>query len=576
MALDTVWSAAADTTAYPRPQMIRGSYVNLDGLWDYKIVKGEYFPKDGTEYDGKIRVPFALESPLSGVGRTLGADESLVLRTVFDGRADDKFVLHIGAADFFCIVYLNGKELTRHTGGYTSFSAEAVAEEKNELICVVRDPSDQGVGARGKQRRKNGGIWYTPQSGIWQSVWLEYVPDTYVTKLKITPDISRGSVNIKVFTNTGSKNFIMIDEDGRPFESHSGEIDYKVLSPVLWSPETPRLYHFDIMLEGDRVRSYFALREFGIGKRADGMPCFTLNGEPYFMTGLLDQGYWPDGIYTPPSDEALIYDIKLAKKCGFNTLRKHAKVEIMRFYYHCDRLGMIVWQDIVNGGGKYDNFWIMVAPTIGINIGDGENSYGRLARTDAQGRKLFEQEMTETVEQLYNCPCIALWTLFNEAWGQFDSERLTAKLRELDGTGLIDSTSGWYDQGAPIRSIHRYILPFRMPKKESRHVVLSEYGGYSMKISGHVYNEKKTFGYLVFRNKDKLNAALGKLLEEQIVPAVREGLCAAIYTQLSDVENEQNGLVTYDRKELKADPDMLAALNAEMCAVAAGAGAGKR
>ena len=563
--IKTIWSDNVDTTAYPRPQMVRGSYESLDGEWDYKIVAGEYSPKANDGYDGKIRVPFALESPLSGVGRHLKADETLVMRRTFAGRAEDKFLLHIGAADFFCIVWLNGKELTRHTGGYTAFEAEAVAEEQNELVLVIRDPSEHGVGARGKQRERGGGIWYTPQSGVWQSVWLEYVPDTYVTRLKITPSVKDDSVNIKVFTNTGTKNFIFVDEDGKPFDCTGGEITYKVASPVYWTPETPKLYHFEIIVDGDRVKSYFALREFAMGKRKDGKPCFLLNGKPYFMTGLLDQGYWPDGIYTPPNDEAYVYDIRLAKRMGFNTLRKHIKVESMRFYYHCDRLGMIVWQDIVNGGGKYKSFWTMVAPTIKINIKDGEANYRRLAREDETGRKLFEKEMAETVEQLYNCPCIALWTVFNEAWGQFDSQRMTQKLLELDDTRLVDSTSGWYDQGAPVRSIHRYILPFRMPKRDSRHVVLSEYGGYSMKVAGHVFNEKKTFGYLVYSDKDKMNAAIDKLLRKQILPAVEQGLCAAIYTQLSDVENEQNGLVTYDRKVVKADEEVFAVANALMC-----------
>lgn len=565
MALKTIWSDNVDTTAYPRPQLVRGSYENLDGEWDYKIVPGEYFPKPNDNYDGKIRVPFALESPLSGVGRHLDPLESLVMRRTFAGREGDKFVLHVGAADFFCIVYLNGKELTRHVGGYTSFSAEAVAQEHNELVLLIRDPSDEGVGARGKQRTENGGIWYTPQSGVWQSVWLEYVPDTYVTGLKITPDIKTDSVNIKVFTNTGAKNFIFIDEDGKPFDCTDGEITYKVRNAVYWTPETPKLYHFEIMLDGDRVKSYFALREFSVGKRKDGKPCFLLNGKPYFMTGLLDQGYWPDGIYTAPNDDAYVYDIRLAKRMGFNTLRKHIKIESMRFYYHCDRLGMIVWQDIVNGGGKYNNLWIMVAPTIGVNISDDKRNYRRLAREDDTGRKLFEREMTETVEQLYNCPCIALWTVFNEAWGQFDSAAMTAKLLSIDGTRLVDSTSGWYDQGGDIRSIHRYIIPFRMPKKETRPVVLSEYGGYSMKIAGHVYNEKKTFGYLVYNDKEKLNAAIEKLLRKQIIPAVGQGLCAAIYTQLSDVENEQNGLVTYDRKIVKVSEEVFAVANAMMC-----------
>ena len=564
--LKTVWSDDPDLSAYPRPQAVRDSYFPLNGKWDYKIISGDlsYVPSEKDVYDGKIVVPFSPESMLSGVNRTLLAGEILVYRTFFERQKGDVALLHFGAVDYECKVYVNGNFAAYHIGGYTPFECEIQSFTKdgeNELAVVVSDPSDTAPISRGKQAVKHGGIWYTPTSGIWQTVWLEYLPEKYIKRLIVKPDFDSKTVSVTAITNTGTKNFYVNNYDGKRVVAKNGTavLDCSSCSP--WSPESPSLYNFEVVCGEDRVGSYYALRKFSTGRRKDGKPCFMLNNKPYFMTGLLDQGYWSDGLYTAPSDEALVYDIELAKRCGFNTLRKHIKIEPLRWYYHCDRLGMIVWQDFVNGGGKYNFLATLVFPNLGINLKD--DNYFFYARKDMTGRALYYKEMMEVVELLYNSPCIALWTPFNESWGQFDSLKTCEFLRSLDDTRLIDHASGWSDQGGEIRSIHKYFVPFRMPKKETRPVILSEFGGYSMKIEDHAFSDK-IFGYAIFKDMDKLNDALEKLWKTELLPAKQEGLCASIYTQLSDVQSEVNGLVTYDRRIVKADERRLKKLNDEL------------
>lgn len=564
--LKTVWSDYPDLSQYPRPQMVRDSYISLNGEWDYKIIKGDlsYKPEEGEVYDGKINVPFAPESFLSGVNRTLLPDEVLVYRTFFTKEEGDVALLHFGAVDYKCRVYINGYLVAEHTGGYTPFECEIqsyLREGKNELTVCVTDPSDTAPISRGKQATNHGGIWYTPTSGIWQSVWLEYLPKEYVKRIKYTSDIDSMTVKITVEINTDIKNFQVIAHDGKTYESKDGSVTVDCGGCGLWTPETPSLYPFEISVGKDKVGSYYALRRFSVGRRKDGKPCFSLNGKPYFMTGLLDQGYWSDGLYTAPSDEALVYDIELAKRCGFNTLRKHIKVEPLRWYYHCDRLGMIVWQDFVNGGGKYNPFAILLMPNIGIHVKD--SRYGFYSRKDKEGRDLYYKEMKEIVDLLGSSPCIALWTPFNEGWGQFDSLKVCNYLRSLDDTRLIDHASGWSDQGGEIRSIHKYFVPFKMPKREKRPVVLSEFGGYSMKVDDHAFSDK-IFGYAIYKETDKLNAAIKDLWEKELLPAKKAGLCASVYTQLSDVQSEVNGLVTYDRRVVKVDEKELRELNEEL------------
>ncbi len=554
-----------DASQYPRPQMVRDGYQPLDGCWDYKIIKGTLsdISLESFEPDGKIQVPFAPESALSGVNRTLSPDELLIYRTTFERMQKDKIaLLHFGAVDYQCRIFVNGKSAGEHIGGYTSFEIDVtdLLQDGNTLTVIVADPSDTRPISRGKQKIKHGGIWYTPASGIWQSVWLEYVPRRYVRSIKIIPDLDSGSVNISVDTNDSSDERFQLTLQGKTYIGDRS-IDVKPDVVIPWTPENPYLYEFRINYGQDEIKSYFAMRKFSVGKREDGKPCFMLNNEPYFMRGLLDQGYWSEGLYTAPNDQALIDDIMLAKECGFNTLRKHIKIEPMRWYYHCDRLGMIVWQDFVNGGGKYNPLAILILPNLGIHVKDSRYSF--YSRSDETGRQLYYKEMNETVNQLFNCPCIALWTPFNEGWGQFDSLSVCDYLKSLDSTRLIDHASGWSDQGGEIRSIHKYFVPFKMPKKESRPVILSEFGGYSMRVENHSFSDK-IFGYAKFNDRNALNSAIKKLWQEQLIPAKRQGLCAAIYTQLSDVQCEVNGLITYDRMQIKIDKAMLAKLNFEL------------
>lgn len=562
--LRTRWTDIADTGEYPRPQMVRDNWQSLDGIWQCAFVKGNMQSvnlKD-VKFDMSIRVPFAPESLLSGVGRMTQPDEVLIYSAAFERKEKEGIaILHFGAVDYECAVILNGIEVARHIGGYTAFEIDVTdaLQDKNDLIVCVADPSDSKPISRGKQKIEHGGIWYTPTSGIWQSVWLEYVPQSYIKSLRITPQYDLQTVKIGINTDGGGK--FSVEFGGKQYESDGEEVEIYIEDMISWTPENPYLYPFNVIYKTDKVASYFAMRKFSVGKREDGKHCFMLNNKPYFMTGLLDQGYWSDGLYTAPSDEALIYDIQLAKDCGFNTLRKHIKIEPMRWYYHCDRLGMIVWQDFVNGGDKYNPLAILALPNIGIKVKD--NRYGFYARADEEGRELYYKEMQEVVAQLYNVPSIALWTPFNEGWGQFDSLKVVEYLRTLDDTRLVDHASGWSDQGGEFRSIHKYFVPFKMPKRENRPVILTEYGGYSLSLDGHT-SSGKTFGYAKFSDSEKLNRAIEKLWKDEIIPAQRQGLCAAIYTQLSDVQDETNGIVTYDRQAVKVDCEKLKKLNGEL------------
>ena len=566
--LKTPWSDKIDTSAYPRPQMNRQSYYCLDGPWNYKIQKGNLDSQVDGLFDGIIRVPFSPESMLSGVDKSrlkdgfLQPDEVLIYRRSFPTHEQNKLaILHFGAVDYECKVYLNGQFIGSHIGGYTSFEFEVseYLKDKNILDVVVVDPTDSQPISRGKQKMEHGGIWYTPTSGIWQSVWIEYVPATYIKSLKITPNLDEKFVSIKVNTNTSRESQIILN--GRTYPTQNGVACVPIAEPREWSPEDPYLYFFDVVCEDDKVHSYFAMRKFSMGKREDGKPCFMLNNKPYFMSGMLDQGYWSDGLYTAPSDEALIYDVQLAKDCGFNTLRKHIKVEPLRWYYHCDRLGVIVWQDFINGGKDKNKAAMLLLAHIRKRIRD--NNYSFYGRTDEAEKQKYYKEMDEIVEQLYNCPSLALWTPFNEGWGQFDSIKVSGYLKSLDDTRLIDHASGWADHGGDIKSIHRYILNFKVPRKEKRPVALTEFGGYSLNIEGHSQIEK-AFGYAQYNDQKSLDEALKKLWTNEIIPAKKDGLCASIYTQVSDVQLEINGIVTYDRQVVKVDVNALKALNEEL------------
>lgn len=562
--MKTVWGEQLDPNAvlqeYPRPQMMRESYRNLNGLWDYAITDTDTCPEN---WDGKILVPFSPEAELSGVGRTLLPGQYLWYRRELAEapQAGMRLLLHFGAVDQECRVWLNGRLLGGHTGGYTAFTLDATdaLAESNVLLVAVRDGTDTNELSRGKQKTKRGGIWYTPQSGIWQTVWAEWVPERYISALRITPDAAHSCVRVTVQSEYDGVCYLHFH--GRRIGGFTNrETTIRVENAELWSPEHPKLYDFSAELGSDRVESYFALRDAAVGKDKAGRPCLLLNGKPYFHSGVLDQGYYPDGLYTAPSDEAMIYDITLMKRMGFNMLRKHIKIEPMRWYYHCDRLGMLVWQDMMNGGGDYR--LLTISAPLFTHRSRSDHDYRRFARTDAAGRAAYYTELTEMVTQLYSCPCIVMWVPFNEGWGQFDAAEAVRRIEVLDKTRTIDHASGWHDQRiGSIQSLHVYFYPYRYkPDRLGRAVVLSEFGGYQLPVAGHTWNDAN-FGYKGYETPEAFMEAYRKLFETQILPARRKGLAASVYTQLSDVEDEVNGFVTYDRKVEKLDAGAVRAIN---------------
>ncbi len=555
--LMTKWGESLDREhplpEYPRPQLKRESYLILNGVWDYAVTTANAEPE---EYDGEIVVPFPLESALSGVGRVLQPGEYLWYRRTFtlpEGFNVGRVLLHFGAVDQTSRVWVNGLDACVHTGGYLPFLAditELLAEGENTLVVRVRDDTDRSYHTRGKQKLKPGGIWYSPVSGIWQTVWCESVPENYISSLFITPHFDDGAVELLVM-GEGSVRAV-IDGDAYDFEAGTPAL-LKLRETHAWTPEDPYLYKVELAMGDDRVESYFALRSVGVREDRNGVKRLMLNGKPYFQNGLLDQGWWPDGLYTAPGDEALVFDIAAAKAMGFNMLRKHVKVEPLRWYYHCDRLGMLVWQDMPNGGGSYSTMTVSAPLLTGSHSRD--DKYGKFARKDEKGRAEFREELLDMVSHLYNCPSIVTWVLFNEGWGQFDSDKCAEAVLELDSTRIIDRTSGWHDQGTgEVRSIHLYFDDYKYkPDKAGRCVVLSEFGGYTLPIEGHA-RDGKPFGYKKFDNQEKFRRALTLLYDGQIRPGCMQGLAAAVYTQLTDVENELNGLITYDRRVIKLAP----------------------
>lgn len=627
MTMLTRWGATLDPAAplpdYPRPQLVRGDWANLNGRWSYAITafagdgaaRPDRAPSPGdplavadptappAQWDGQIVVPFSPEVPLSGVNRTLGADQTLwYRRTCAPPRSlqvGERLLLHFGAVDQSCRVAVNGVEVGGHTGGYLPFTLDitkALKEsgEAAELVVAVRDVTDASWLSRGKQSSHRGGIWYTPQSGIWQTVWCEIVPAVAIDRLTLTPQLA-DTVEVTVHSNhavPGESATVTIaapEPGGAP--ASSAVIPVNSPTPVSvpgrprpWTPEDPYLYDVHAQLGEDRVSSYVGLRSFGVRTDDRGHSQLLLNGRPYLQVGLLDQGYWPDGGYTAPSDEALAYDVQLAKDLGFSMLRKHIKVEPLRWYHHCDRLGMLVWQDAVNGGGRYKPA-VITTPVAGAPHRS-DRRYAAFAREEPAGRKQFEVELTDMVEHLRSVPSLALWVPFNEGWGQFDAARITDLVRALDPTRPIDHTSGWHDQGnGDLHSMHVYFRPVRLPRSAGRRwpwwpdahllrrrpnrvLALTEYGGYSLAVPGHTWGQK-VFGYRRLRSARDLADALRTLHRRQIEPAIRRGLAATCYTQLSDVEDEVNGLVTYDRAKVKVSAAELRAINDRLRAVAA-------
>lgn len=562
---------------YPRPMLHREDWYNLNGWWDCAFTADAELPS-AEAMQTKILVPYSPECEASGVGRTLQPGESLHYHRTFACPAEPaggRLLLHFGAVDYTCTVRVNDHVVGSHRGGYWPFSldiTEALRPGMNDLWVTVQDPTGNGVQARGKQTLTPGGMFYPAQSGIWQTVWLEPLQPVYITDLRLMPDYDSRTVTVQLKTNTPAAAAVEIFADGVPVaktELDAGTEKITLAIPEAafhpWSPESPFLYTVTATLAvGDRVESYFALRSWQAARDGRGVLRFFLNGKPILLNGLLDQGYWPQGLYTPPSDAAVVKELKQVKALGFNLLRKHAKIEPQRWYYHCDRLGLVVWQDMVSGGTP-SKLWFVTYLTnvfqpLLRKFPDGAPFYRLLSRPDAASRDLYREELNATVDALACHPCIGCWVPFNEGWGQFDASKATARLRVLDPGRLIDEASGWFDQGGgDVDSRHNYFYPLRV-RPGRRTVALTEYGGIAFPVEGHLTADK-TYGYGTARDSADMAARYEKLQCETVLPQLARGLSALVYTQLTDVEEEVNGLFTYDRAVLKLPTDRVRAIN---------------
>ena len=542
---------------YPRPRMRREDWLNLNGYWNFSHM-------DGTPETDRILVPFCPESKLSGIGHHFNDCCGVMTYhrrfTLPEGFNRGRVLLHVGAADQTAEVFVNKKRIGSHEGGYEAFTMDIThaLEEDNELVIVCQDNLHNQSFPYGKQVIKRGGMWYTPVSGIWQSVWLESVPENYIQNLSVE---NRGySVTI---TMEPAMDAVVAVAGLGDFQMKNGTLTITPDNPRLWSPEEPHLYNFTVTTAEDRVESYFAIRSLEI-RKVGGYQRLCLNGKPYFFHGLLDQGYWPDGLLTPADPVCYADDILAMKALGFNMLRKHIKVEPEEFYYQCDKLGMIVFQDMVNNG-EYNYIRDTVLPTIfPFYQKRGDWNLHR----DETERQRFLKGMEATVNQLKSHPCICQWTIFNEGWGQFDADSVYEKFLKLDDTRFIDTTSGWFRRKkTQLDSRHVYFRKVRLTGKD-KPLFLSEFGGYSCKIEGHSFNPDETYGYGKFTDRAEFVRAFTSLYMEQVAPCVERGLCGAVYTQVSDVEDETNGLRTYDRAVEKVTPEealpIAAALKAAM------------
>ena len=576
---------------YPRPAMRRDSCEILNGPWQYAITQTAEYP---AAWQGSILVPYSPEAPASGVNRTLQPGQWLHYHRLFAPPAGEggRVLLHFGAVDYACAVQVNGHLAGGHRGGYWPFTLDITdllnGTGRNSLWVAVQDPTGHGTQARGKQTLKPGGMFYPAQSGIWQTVWLERVPDNYIQTLTVTPDYDARTVTVRVHTAKpgGAVNLwamvraggVTIAEDwGSDEADQDGEVTLNIPEEHFfpWSPDTPFLYDLTVgtnqgeEAEFDTVHSYFALRKWSCAPDAHGVLRFCLNDKPILLNGLLDQGYWSEGLYTPPSDAAVERELSEVKALGFNLLRKHAKIEPQRWYYHCDRLGLIVWQDIVNGGSAY-NLWFVTYLTNVLQpllrrFPDGKAAYSLLSRAKPAGREEYAHELADTVQALRCHPCIACWVPFNEGWGQFDAGKAVQALRALDGTRLVDEASGWFDQGGgDVHSLHNYFYPLRI-RPQKRTVALSEYGGIAWPMPGHE-PPRKTYGYGTAKDRQELTARYKKLQLKTVLPQLEKGLSALVYTQLTDVEDEVNGLFTYDRAAVKPDANAVRSVNAALAA----------
>ena len=549
---------------YPRPQFKRDSYICLNGYWEYAIRKEEKIP---SKFDGEILVPFSPEVSKSGVNKTVLPDDYLFYRLNLDLPSEfikDKVILHFGAVDQIAEVFVNEQFIMKHIGGFLPFEMDIkpyLKEGKGTLVVRVQDTTNASYHSSGKQHLKPEGIWYKPQSGIYMPVWLESVKEGYIEKLKITPDIDEKVLKLS-FKSSNKSSKLKLNNQIFEIEADKENI-IPIENPRLWSPEDPYLYEFVISNDVDEVSSYFAMRKVSLMANEKGMKVIALNNKPYFMKGVLDQGYYADGLLTPNSDEDYINDINLIKALGFNVSRKHIKIESMRWYYHCDKLGLLVWQDFVNGCTKYD-FWLNQVPLF-VRYKINDHRYKKFFRENEEGRKEAYQEFLDTIDLLYNSPCIVYWTIFNEAWGQFDAKEMYEKLKVVDPTRIYDHASGWHDQGSSdVKSMHIYKWKVKVPSKhklKGRAFVCSECGAYILDKRLKEAKKKEGFIYLLFNNKEDFQKEYIRFINEEIKLAKVRGMSGFIYTQLSDVEEEMNGFVTYDRKEIKVDIPVIKEIN---------------
>lgn len=580
--ITTTWASKVNPSnplpAYPRPQMVRSEWKNLNGLWSYNIIaRSEAKP---STYTDKILVPYAIESALSGVGKTVGKDSVLWYKTTFTVPSSLKgkeVLLHFGAVDWQTEVYVNGKKVGSHEGGYDPFSFDitsALTKPKQQQLEVrVWDPTDDGPQPRGKQVKRPNGIWYTPVTGIWQTVWMETVPATHIASTIQVPDVDKSQLKVQVNTENfkaGDKIEISAWDGEKKIAEQSltsgSETALTINQPKLWSPEYPYVYDLkvSILRNGkplDEVKSYFAMRKISVEPDANGVKRILLNNKFLFQYGPLDQGWWPDGLYTAPTEEALFYDIDQVKAMGFNMIRKHVKVEPAIWYEHCDKVGMLVWQDMPSGdlGARWNN-----RPAV-----EGGNDMDRTAESEA----IYRREWNAIMESLINFPSIVIWVPFNEAWGQFKTAEITEWTMKKDPSRLVNSASGGnFHEVGHIIDLHNYPAP-AMPKASifgsKQAIVLGEFGGLGLPLEGHTWQGRNNWGYRSFQNADTLFRTYSSYID-QMLPFIRKGLSAAVYTQTSDVEVEVNGLMTYDRKVIKMPIEKLREVNRKLYTVPVG------
>lgn len=550
---------------YPRPQMKRKEWKNLNGLWKYAIAPAlEDTPQ---QWDGDILVPYAIESALSGVKKRVGPDNRLWYRRTFtvpDDWKGQRLMLHFGAVDWKTDVWINGKKVGQHEGGYTSFSYDITDDiwpgSTQRITLAVWDPTDDGFQPRGKQVRDPRGIFYTPTTGIWQTVWLEPVPEVAIEDLKMVPDIDNQYLHLIAQGEADEGNYTVqatAYTDGQKVSestrSLGEEISLSIPNMKLWSPDNPFLYDLTVTLlkdgqKVDQVESYFGMREIRLGTASDGYTRLFLNNEPLFHFGLLDQGFWPDGIYTAPTDDALKYDIQVTKDLGFNMIRKHVKVEPNRWYYWADKMGILVWQDMPNGDERFRR--------------GGED----IERT-AQSAYDFKREFKAMINQLYNFPSIVTWVPFNEGWGQFQTAQIADLTKRLDPTRLVDIPSGWQDRGVgDMHDIHSYPGPDMPPTEDDRASILGEFGGQALVVKDHLWVQdfsKAPGHYETSTSEEKLHNTYDQLIKD-LMPLKEKGLAGAVYTQTTDVESEVNGMMTYDREVIKFDQEHLRQLHEKL------------